>query len=105
MRKSPDLNESVKRLKSQHPEQWKQKVVSCRIDLSAPLTSSLNSGSGQGSTRVARVGEFVQQVGMSLTAQTRCGVVYTKRNQYVAHMQFVEGVSKSDTKARWSRDI
>ena len=62
-------------------------------------------GPSQGNTRAARVGEFVQQVRMSLTVQEQCGVVLLKRNQYIAHMPFTAIMTRADAEARWSSDI
>ena len=42
---------------------------------------------------------------MSLTVQERCAVKYFKKPQFIAHMQFVEGMSKGEVEARWNRDI
>ncbi|MFM7982662.1 MAG: hypothetical protein ACKPKO_25405, partial [Candidatus Fonsibacter sp.] len=42
---------------------------------------------------------------MSLTVQERCGVLHLKKRQYIAHMQFVEGMSKPEAVAKWVEDI
>ena len=40
MRKMPELQETLKCYKEQHIDKWRQKVVSCRIYVSGPLSSS-----------------------------------------------------------------
>ena len=42
---------------------------------------------------------------MSLTVQERCAAKHSKQPQFIAHMQFVEGMSKAEAEARWNRDI
>ena len=42
---------------------------------------------------------------MSLTVQERCAVKHLNKFQFIAHMQFVEGMSKVEAEARWNRDI
>jgi len=42
---------------------------------------------------------------MTLTAQERCAVAHFKRPQFIAHMLFVEGMSKAEAEAKWNRDI
>jgi len=43
MHNTPELQDTLKRYKEQHIDQWKQKVVSCRVDVSGPLSSSMMS--------------------------------------------------------------
>ena len=43
---------------------------------------------------------------MSLTVQERCAVKHLKKPQFIAHMQFVEGMFKAEeAEARWNRVI
>ena len=90
MRKSPEPLETLRRFKQNHPEQCRQTVVACRVDLAAPMSSAIS----RKAERAHKVGQFIQAVRMPLTVQERCGVVHLKKPQYIAHMQFVEGMSK-----------
>ncbi|MFM7990347.1 MAG: hypothetical protein ACKPKO_64630, partial [Candidatus Fonsibacter sp.] len=83
---TPELLEVMKRFKQHNPEQWRQKVVACRVDLSPMSTVSAAS---RKEDRAPKVGQFIQDVRMPLSVQERCGVVHLKKRQYIAHMQFV----------------
>ena len=98
-RKTPEPLETLKRYKEQLVDQWRQQVVSCRVDISAPLSSSAKA------ERAQNMSQFVQEVRMSLTVQERCAVTHLKKPRFIAHMQFVEGMSKTEAEARWTHDI
>ena len=62
MRKTPELQETLKLYKEQHIDKWRQKFGSCRLDVSGPLSSSANEERSQ------NMGQFLHEVKTSLAA-------------------------------------
>ena len=103
MKNIPELQAWFKDLKVNHPDVWRQKVVSCRKDPNMPAGSSASEFyQSRGAHKVA---SFIQYATMSLTVQERVWVLHLKYRQYIAHKTFVQCLTDEEPDAKWNADL
>ncbi len=99
-RKKPaELQQWFAEFKRERPDEWKAKVRACSLSVGGLGETATNADRGR------KISQFLSGVEQFFTVKEECEVVWLRRNQFLAHMQSVEGLDEEQAVQQWADSL